>query len=108
MAIYIYMWWDFVASGFWEYLRLAEKTHEGDIMLLNQECRMLLDTLFETLSAILALPDERSQGAALHGLGHLHHPGVQDLVQKFIHQNQSRMSDEDFRWAEQCRDGTVM
>lgn len=108
METCFYMWWDLVATGFWDYLRFTEKIQAGDITHLNQEHRILLDTLFETLSKILALPDEGSQGAALHGLGHLHHLGVRDLVQTFIQQNRNRMSEEEIRWVEQCRDGTVM
>jgi hypothetical protein len=64
--------------------------------------------MFDTLSKILALPDDRTQGYALHGLGHLHHPGVCKLVQDFLDKNRSEMSDDGIRWVEQCRDGIVM
>jgi hypothetical protein len=102
------MWWDLVASGFWEYLRFGEKIQQGDVTRLNHEHRALLDSMFDTLSQILALPDERTHGYALHGLGHLHHPGVRKLVQNFINENRAKMSDEGILWVERCRDGTVM
>jgi hypothetical protein len=102
------MWWDFVASGFWEYMHYSEKISEGDVPHLNLEQRTLLDSMFDTLSKILTLPDERTQGFALHGLGHLHHPGVGRLVQDYLDKNRSEMSAEGIRWVEQCRDGTVM
>jgi hypothetical protein len=103
-----YMWWDLVASGFWNYLDFTEKVPEGDVARLNPERRALLDSMFNTLSKILLLPDERVQGCALHGLGHLHHPGVRSLVQKFLDAGRAKMSSEELRWVEQCRDGTVM
>jgi hypothetical protein len=102
------MWWDFVASGFWGYVHFTEKIPQGAVARLNPEHRALLDCMFDTLSQTLALPDERTQGYALHGLGHLHHPGVRELVQNFIERNRAEMSAEGIRWAEECRDGTVM
>jgi hypothetical protein len=102
------MWWDFIASSFWEYLGYTEKIGEGELVRLNHEQRSLLDSMFDTLSRILALPDERTQGYALHGLGHLHHPEGRNLVQNFLDSNRSKMSPEEVSWIEQCRDGKVM
>ncbi len=102
------MWWDFVAGGFWEYLEFGEKIQQGDVARLNHEHRALLNTMFDVLSQILMLSDERTQGYALHGLGHLHHPQVKKLVQNFIDENRTKMSVDDIRWVEMCRDGTVM
>lgn len=100
------MWWDFVGSGFWE--QFIGKIKEGDVAALNEEQRALLDAMFDALSKILALPDERTQGYALHGLGHLHHPGVRQLVQQFLDQHRHKMAPDGIRWIEMCRDGTVM
>jgi len=100
------MWWDFVASGFWE--QFIGKIKDGDVAALNGGQRALLDAMFETLSKILDLPDERTQGYALHGLGHLHHPGVPQLVQQFLDQHRHKMAADGVRWVEMCRDGTVM
>ncbi len=102
------MWWDTVASGFWEQMTFDLKIDEGDVLSLKAEHRALLDAMFETLSRILALPDPRTQGFALHGLGHLHHPGVRDLVQHFLDDHREDFTPEGIQWVERCRDGTVM
>jgi hypothetical protein len=47
------------------------------------------DVMFQTLSGILALDSAICRGAALHGLGHLHHPGSDELVQRYVRQNPS-------------------
>lgn len=99
-----YMWWHIVVTGFW--------THQGqfetpDLSQLNPDAASLLETVFETLKQILAVPDPRVQGYALHGLGHLQHPGVRDLVQQYIDQNKDRFTEEHVQWMEQCRDGVV-
>lgn len=102
------MWWDFVAEGFWANLRFERKVRGGDLEALDGDSRALLDTMFDTLKRILELPDARTQGYALHGLGHLHHPGVRQLVQAFIDKHRQDFSEDGLRWAKCCRDGTVM
>ena len=42
------------------------------------------DVMFETLARILELDSPRCQGDALHGLGHLHHPETEQLVERYI------------------------
>jgi hypothetical protein len=42
--------------------------------------------MFETLERILGLESIECQYAALHGLGHLHHPKTNDLIQRYIEQ----------------------
>lgn len=101
------MRWDFVAKGFWEQL-LLDDIKEGDFAGLNEERRTLLDAMLGTLLKILALPDKRTQGYALHGLGHLHHPGVRKAVQQYLDQHRNELPPEGIRWVEMCRDGTVM
>lgn len=101
------MWWDLIAKGFWEQL-LLDDIKEGDIAALNEERRTLLDAMLGTLSKILALPDKRTQGYALHGLGHLHHPGVRQAVQQYLDRHRNELPPEGIRWVEMCRDGTVM
>ena len=98
------MWWDLIAGGFWDDSRLQQ----GNTSVLNQDQMALLESMFETLSKILALPDQRTQGYALHGLGHLHHPGVKKLVQRFLDQHRHEFEPAGIKWVEQCRDGTVM
>lgn len=102
------LWWDAVASSFWEQMDFELKIDKGDALSLKAEQRALLDAMFETLSNILALPDPRTQGFTLHGLGHLHHPGVRDLVQHFLDEHREDFTAEGIEWIEQCRDGTVM
>jgi hypothetical protein len=103
-----HMWWDMLASSFWEQMNFSNSIADGDTRSLTAEQRAVLDALFETLSKILALPDDRTQACALHGLGHLHHPGVRKLVQQYLDENRSEMRAEGIKWVEQCRDGTVM
>jgi hypothetical protein len=103
------MWWDLLLYGFWFQTRLFERhVKMGDVSALDTESRLLLDVMFETLNRILALPDERTQGYALHGLGHLHHPSVPETVQRFIDNHKAKLTEEGLRWIEACRDGTVM
>ena len=102
------VWWDVVASNFWEHLQFTQESGEGNVSRLNADQRALLDAMFETLSKILALPDSRTQSFALHGLGHLHHPSVRDEVQRFLDKNRAELTREGIKWVEQCRDGTVM
>jgi hypothetical protein len=103
------MWWDLILYGFWFQRKLFERhVKMGDVSALDAESRRLLDEMFETLKQILALSDERTQGYALHGLGHLHHPSVPETVQRFIDNHKAKLTEEGLRWIEACRDGTVM
>jgi hypothetical protein len=114
------MWWDLMAHSFWcqsNFIDRSEtyeakflwKVKQGEVSKLDSESRALLDAMFETLEQILKLPDPRTQIFALHGLGHLGHPKVAALVQKYIDQNRAKLSElRRLRWAEQCRDGKVM
>jgi hypothetical protein len=99
-----YMWWHIVVTGFWAH---QEQFGTPDVSQLAPEAVSLNETMFETLKQILAVPDPRVQGYALHGLGHLQHPGVRDLVQHYIDQNKGRFTEEHVQWMEQCRDGVV-
>ena len=75
---------------------------------LEEAEKTVAGTMLETLSSILKLDDERCQGYALHGLGHLQHPQGRALVQQFIDQHHDEWDEEVLRWVEACRDGTVM
>jgi hypothetical protein len=46
-------------------------------------CKMYI---FETLTKVLAIDSWICQGAALHGLGHLHHPGTKELIERFVNE----------------------
>ena len=113
------MWWDRVAASFWFQTDFLEssgppkwqcprRVGHGEVSKLDRNSRALLDAMFETLQRILELPDRRTQHFALHGLGHLHHPGVYELVQKYIDDYRGEFTQDDVRWLEHCRDGRVM
>ena len=102
------MWWDFLAKSFWENLHFNGSVAEGDLRYLNEQQKTLLDSMFETLSRILGLPDHRSQECALHGLGHLHHPDSPVIVQHWLDKHRQELSLDAIHWVEQYRDGTVM
>jgi hypothetical protein len=99
-----YMWWHIVVTGFWA---SEGQFASPDVSHLSPESTALLETMFETLKHILETPDPRTQGYALHGLGHLQHPGVREVVQEYLDQNKDRFTEEHVHWIEQCRDGLV-
>ena len=103
-----YMWWDFVCSDFWSSQTRDKKIASEDYRLLSQSDRELADCMFETLKKILALDDDACRGCALHGLGHLKHPGVHAIVQSFIDEHRATLTPDGLKWLESCRDGTVM
>ena len=78
------MWWD----------SLAYDWHCGNrVRAKGGEDKLMQDVMFETLSKILQLPSEESQAAALHGLGHLHHPDTSDLIVEYLAQRPEIDSD---------------
>ena len=44
----------------------------------------LQDTYFQTLAKVLAIDSWICQGAALHGLGHLHHPDTAAPISRYV------------------------
>ena len=42
------------------------------------------NVMFRTLADILFLDSQPCQAAALHGLGHLHHPDTRGLIQRYL------------------------
>jgi hypothetical protein len=53
------------------------------------EDEQMQDIMFETLGKILELPCLECQAAALHGLGHLHHPATVRLIDQHIQRNKT-------------------
>ena len=51
------------------------------------EDQAMQDVMFATLARILDLRSETCQAAALHGLGHLHHPETAELIQGYLSRN---------------------
>jgi hypothetical protein len=70
-----FMWWDGVCYDWHSGNRKRDRGGED----LEMQ-----DVMFQTLADILFLDSEHCQKAALHGLGHLHHPETQTLVQRYI------------------------
>lgn len=56
----------------------------GSIEYLEATSTVLVETLFETLVELLKEPSWNCQLCAIHGLGHLHHPDVPGVIQRFI------------------------
>jgi hypothetical protein len=54
----------------------------------------LQDIFFQTLTKVLAMDSWICQGAALHGLGHLHHPQTRELIDRFIDEHRSLTQDQ--------------
>jgi hypothetical protein len=93
-----FMWWDMLL---------------GDLYLpgeaeLSEDAGEIEGAMLETLTRILALDDIRTQHYALHGLGHLKHPGAREVVAQYIHAHGREWTEEGRQWLAQCRDGTVM
>lgn len=74
----VHMWWD----------SLCYAWHCGNRKRENGgEDLELQDIFFHTLVKVLALDSRICQGAALHGLGHLHHPDTGEVVSQFIREH---------------------
>jgi len=70
-----FMWWDPITYDF-----ECGNRHRDD----GDEVRQVQDCMFETLTEILNLPSSESQRAALHGLGHLHHPKTTEAIDAYL------------------------
>ena len=72
------MWWD----------SLCYDWHSGNRdRSRGGEDRAMQDVLFQTLAQILAIDSTNCQAAALHGLGHLHHPDTTNLIHSYLEKN---------------------
>jgi hypothetical protein len=69
------MWWDAMCYDWHCGNRVRERGGED----LEMQ-----DVMFQTLAEILTLDSQPCQAAALHGLGHLHHPETHQLIDKYI------------------------
>jgi hypothetical protein len=70
-----HMWWDALCFD-WECGNRAR--HKGG------EDQHMQNVMFETLTKILELQSTDCQADALHGLGHLHHPDTEEIIQKYL------------------------
>ena len=103
-----YMWWDLILHTFWVDQTYERKLPSDNYELLAEDARNLLDAMFETLVKVLKVDDERAKSSALHGLGHLQHPGVRAVVQAYIDAQPPGLAPDTLKWLEGCRDGKIM
>jgi len=71
----VQMWWDSLCYD-WDCGNRSRERGGEDLKLQ--------DIFFQTLAEVLAIDSWICQGAALHGLGHLHHPRTKELIDRFI------------------------
>ncbi len=76
----VQMWWDSLCYDWHCGNRNRERGGED---------LELQDMFFHTLATVLAIDSWTCQGAALHGLGHLHHPQTKELIERFIDEHPS-------------------
>lgn len=81
----VYMWWDSMCFD-WD-CGNRNRDRGGEDLELQ-------DTLFQTLTKVLRLDSLICQTAALHGLGHLHHPDTEALIGEFIKTHPSLTQDQ--------------
>jgi hypothetical protein len=74
----VQMWWDSLCYDWHCGNRNRDRGGEDE---------RLQDVFFQTLSILLSSDSENCQGAALHGLGHLHHPETPQLIELYIQQH---------------------
>jgi len=92
-----FMWWDLLTFAI----------VPSPTSALSDEQREARDAMLSTLVKILALDGWHTQRCALHGLGHLHHPDVGAIVQRWIDAHGEALPPKALRWVEECRDGTM-
>ena len=74
-----FMWWDSLCYE-WEC---------GTNRQRGSEDMPMQEVIFEVLADLLLSESEISQDAALHGLGHLHHPATQQLIEQYVRERPS-------------------
>ena len=76
----VFMWWDSLCYDW--HCGNRNRDHGGEDLELQ-------DIFFRTLADVLAIDSWICQHAALHGLGHLHHPRTKEVVGRFIDEHHS-------------------
>ena len=74
-----FMWWEMLAFD-WD---CGNRRREN-----GGEELWMQDAMFETVAQILGLDSIECQRAALHGLGHLHHPDTETLILRYLARNE--------------------
>ena len=101
---FYWMWWDEILHD----LDPMPKEYKYGYLTLTNDQSQMVETIFQTLSKILALDHQGCQICALHGLGHLYHPSSEKLVQRYLDEDRSEFNAEDIEWIEGCRDSSVL
>ena len=81
----VQMWWDSLCYDW----HCGNRNRES-----GGEDLELQDSFFHTLARVLASDSWICQGAALHGLGHLHHPQTKELIERFIDKHPSLTAEQ--------------
>jgi hypothetical protein len=81
----VQMWWDSLCYDW--HCGNREREHGGEDLELQ-------DIFFQTLGEVLAMDSWVCQSAALHGLGHLHHPQTKEVIQRFVDEHPSLTSEQ--------------
>lgn len=76
----VQMWWDSLCYD-WHCGNRNRESGGEDLALQN--------VFFQALAKVLAIDSWICQEAALHGLGHLHHPHSKELIERYIEENPS-------------------
>jgi len=76
----VQMWWDSLCYD-WQSGNRNRESGGEDLELQ--------DMLFRALANVLTIDSWICQGAALHGLGHLHHPNSKELIERFLEEHPS-------------------
>src|ERR1700676_2787974 len=76
----VQMWWDSLCYDW----HCGNRNRES-----GGEDLELQDMFFQALARVLAIDSWTCQGAALHGLGHLHHPQTKELIERFVEEHPS-------------------
>jgi hypothetical protein len=76
----VWMWWDSLCYDW----NCGNRNRER-----GGEDLELQDIYFQTLADVLSIDSWTCQQAALHGLGHLHHPQTAELIGRFIDEHPS-------------------
>jgi len=79
------MWWDTLCYD-WHCGNKKRSRGGEDLAMQN--------VMLETLVEILSLDSENCRAAALHGLGHLHHPATTKVIHEYLSQNPSLSKDQ--------------
>ena len=101
---FYWMWWDMILL---HDLFPSPKEYKYGYLILTNDQSQMVETIFQTLSKILALDHRGCQICALHGLGHLYHPSSEQLVQRYLDEHRTEFNAEDVQWIEGCRDSSV-